>query len=387
MSRLASNGTSDQATRLYSLATAGQCRRVAIVGMAKNCGKTTTLNALAAAAAVAPADLQRSMGVTSAGRDGELFDAITGFAKPPVQLPAGALVAMAELTLQSATCDLEVLVRTGLFTGAGEIVIARARRSGVVEVFGCTRATDLAAALSALEAAGAGLCFVDGAAGRTFLASPDVADSIIVATGASLDPDAGAEGVAAATAAAVNVLCLGSPAEPLLSLAMRLQAAGESALVMADGAHCKLMSASILGREGAAVAAADEAEAIALVCGRAVGTGLLEALARWLHRRRRGSSGRRRDGTPSGGFEVVAADPSRVAASARSLASFEAVGGVLSVARRARVAAVTCNPTSPGEQALDPADLVLRVSKALGSIPVFDLVAQVSACRGVVDET
>lgn len=382
MSQLASSGASGQASRLYSLATAGGSRRVAIVGLAKNCGKTTVLNALIAAAAfpvlAAGASTRATVGVTSAGRDGELFDAITGFAKPPVRLPAGALAALAELTVASAMCELEVIRRTGIATGAGEIVIARARRPGVAEVFGCSRAADLAKALAEMEGAGAGVCLVDGAAGRTFLACPDVADSIVVATGASLDADAGV--TAAATAAAVHVLSLGRPSEPLLHLALRLQAAREAALVGADGTRCLLGlgAASLLGREAEVARAAGEANATALVCATAVGSGLLDALAQWLRSRARSSCLAR--------FEVVAADPSRIAASAHSVHGFEVAGGALSVARRAHVAAVTCNPTSPWAKGHDPADFAVSISKALGDVPVFDLVAGFSARRGVIDE-
>jgi hypothetical protein len=378
LSQLASSGASDQARRIYELATAHGCRRVAVVGLAKNCGKTTTLNALAAAAVAATS---ATIGVTSSGRDGELFDAITGLAKPPVRLPAGALVALAELTLASATCDLEVVSRTGITTGAGEIVVARARKTGTAEVFGCSRGADLASAIAAMEDSGAGACLIDGAAGRTFLASPDVADSIVVATGAALCPDV--DTAATATAAAVHLLSLGQPDQPFLACALRLQAAGESALVGADGTLRPLGTGSLLGKGEAVVQAADEVDATALVCAKAVGSGLLDALASWLRARGRG---RTNHGHTRPVFEVVAADPSRIAASAQSVSGFEAAAGALRVARRARVAAVTCNPTSPWAKAHDPKDFAARISRALGPMPVFDLVAGLSACRGVVDE-
>ncbi len=82
-------------------------RTISVVGLAKNCGKTTALNHLVAgyrAAAV-------SVGATSAGRDGEAVDAITRKAKPSIELPPGTPVVTSEGTLSRWTAPHEILSR------------------------------------------------------------------------------------------------------------------------------------------------------------------------------------------------------------------------------------------------------------------------------------
>ena len=76
-----------------------RARRVAFVGLAKNVGKTTALVAVLG-------ELHRAgvaAGATSAGRDGESFDAITGEAKPRFRVFPGQLVASAASTYASAS--------------------------------------------------------------------------------------------------------------------------------------------------------------------------------------------------------------------------------------------------------------------------------------------
>ena len=63
-------------------------RRLALVGLAKNTGKTVTLTVLLRELAAAG----RTVGVTSVGRDGEEHDAIDArIDKPRVHLQAGAI--------------------------------------------------------------------------------------------------------------------------------------------------------------------------------------------------------------------------------------------------------------------------------------------------------
>src|SRR6185312_10086846 len=65
-------------------------RALALVGLAKNTGKTVALAAILAEHAAAG----RSVGVTSIGRDGERHDVIDSrIEKPSVQLQEGDLVA------------------------------------------------------------------------------------------------------------------------------------------------------------------------------------------------------------------------------------------------------------------------------------------------------
>ncbi|HOK71539.1 MAG TPA: hypothetical protein PLM83_08815, partial [Bacillota bacterium] len=95
MNQLDSSVARDPGEILLNLALGAPGKCVGIVGLAKNCGKTTVLNRMIRQAT----SNGITVGVTSGGRDGELYDAITGLPKPPIYLPAGSLVALAESTI------------------------------------------------------------------------------------------------------------------------------------------------------------------------------------------------------------------------------------------------------------------------------------------------
>ena len=81
-------------------------RRVALVGLAKNTGKTVALTALLRELQAAG----RSVGVTSVGRDGEERDVIDSrIDKPRVHLPAGSIVATTDGLLRASAIPHELL--------------------------------------------------------------------------------------------------------------------------------------------------------------------------------------------------------------------------------------------------------------------------------------
>ncbi len=71
---------------LYDIIAGSGSRSLAVVGLVKNAGKTTVVNALMA-------NCDHLFGLTSLGLDGERTDHLTGLAKPSITPPAGTLVA------------------------------------------------------------------------------------------------------------------------------------------------------------------------------------------------------------------------------------------------------------------------------------------------------
>jgi hypothetical protein len=113
--------------RLRSL-TSG-VRRLALVGLAKNTGKTETLATLLAEHAAAGV----TVGVTSIGRDGEERDVIDArIYKPRVHLQAGSLVASTGELLSASGVAHEGLLRTGVRTPLGEVALARLSEPGMI---------------------------------------------------------------------------------------------------------------------------------------------------------------------------------------------------------------------------------------------------------------
>jgi hypothetical protein len=116
--------------------------RLALVGLAKNTGKTETLAAILAEHAAAG----RLIGVTSIGRDGEEHDVIDArIDKPRVRLQAGSLVASTDALLRASAVAHEQLLHTGLRTPLGEVLVARLCAQGTIEVAGPSAAADVRA--------------------------------------------------------------------------------------------------------------------------------------------------------------------------------------------------------------------------------------------------
>ena len=157
-------------------------RRLAIIGVAKNCGKTTTFNALARALDDLP------LGMVSVGIDGESEDMLIGTFKPSVPIHQGQWIASAKSALVSSSARFVYLDDLGFSTPMGSVHIARARASGEVVLAGIRHAADLMEVLVRMEGLmdPGGLILIDGAYGRTIAASSHISDAVIVSTGAVL---------------------------------------------------------------------------------------------------------------------------------------------------------------------------------------------------------
>ncbi|KAB3532522.1 hypothetical protein F8153_02150 [Alkaliphilus serpentinus] len=153
---------------------------LSVVGMAKNAGKTVTLNRLIEEAAEA----QVKLGITSTGRDGERLDLVTSTEKPTIYIHEGTLVATAAETLLASQVKLEILEVTNFNTALGQVVIARALDSGLVEIAGPTTNHQIKVAAEMMKYFGAELILVDGAINRKTAAAPSITEGTILATGA-----------------------------------------------------------------------------------------------------------------------------------------------------------------------------------------------------------
>jgi len=177
-------------------------KTVSIIGMAKNVGKTTTLNHLIAAYE----RLGRRLALTSIGRDGEERDVVTRTEKPTIFIHAGTIAVTAESLIPLGDITKEIVMLPRIFTALGRVVVLRALSDGFVQLAGPSITAQIAAMLEDLHAMGAETIIVDGATGRKTLASPSVTEATILCTGASLHRDMGV--VVAETAHAVSMLTL-----------------------------------------------------------------------------------------------------------------------------------------------------------------------------------
>lgn len=153
----------------------------AVVGVAKNVGKTSVVAKLTAACT------RRELvcALLSVGRDGERFDALSDRPKPPVILQPGMLAVTTRHMLGTLS-RVELLAALPVQSAVGELVLVRAHERQQLEIFGPRFASDIARILEIVKTFHTGPVLIDGALDRlTGLAGADAA--CIVATGAIVD--------------------------------------------------------------------------------------------------------------------------------------------------------------------------------------------------------
>ena len=160
-------------------------RVISIVGMAKNAGKTVTLNHLIDDMAYRGL----CVGLTSIGRDGERQDIVTKTDKPMIFIRKHSIVATAEMLFNLSEVKMAVLEVTAHHTAMGRVIIGRALSDGFVQVGGPSTNAAIRNVSEKMMAYGADYVLVDGALDRTSSASPAITDACILSTGAALSRD------------------------------------------------------------------------------------------------------------------------------------------------------------------------------------------------------
>lgn len=160
-------------------------KRVSIVGMSKNSGKTVALNYLIQEAY----DADVRIGITSIGRDGESIDIVTDTDKPPIFLEEGTLLATSTQMIQLGDANIEILKVTEYRTPLGDIIIGRVRDSGYVQLAGPQLLSEIKAVTDMMLDFGAEFVIIDGALDRLSQAAPDISQAAILSVGAVLSRD------------------------------------------------------------------------------------------------------------------------------------------------------------------------------------------------------
>ena len=161
---------------LFDVVARSGAATIAVIGLVKNAGKTTVVNALMD-------NVPLRFGLTSLGLDGERTDHLTGLDKPRIVPPRGTLLATTVGSLDRSHYTMEHLERLPFHTSLGGVVIGRAVGDRAVEISGPTTLAEVAATAARLHAHGARLVLVDGAINRLGSASPRVSDAVVMATG------------------------------------------------------------------------------------------------------------------------------------------------------------------------------------------------------------
>ena len=317
--------------------------RLALVGLAKNTGKTETLAALLRELHAEG----RSVGVTSVGRDGEEHDVIDiRIEKPRIRLEAGSLVATTDSLLAASGLPHVLLEQTGIRTPLGQVLIARLRGPGTIEVAGPSAAADVRAVSDAMLGHGAEQVLIDGAIDRRAASSPDVADGLVMSTGAVLSEDIGE--VVARTRDAVELV--------------RLPGTDERSPLSPGGAQLALEPRFVLSgdREQIGRLLDENPSASRMIVPGALPDGFIRDLLAAARRRRRE-------------LVLVVADATKVFLTDRGPEWYRQAGIELQARRGIELKALTVNPLAPRSHAFDSAHLRALLAEELPGLPVFDV--------------
>ncbi len=339
--------------------------RLALVGLAKNTGKTVALNALLG-------ELEsegRLVGVTSVGRDGEEHDVIDArIDKPLVRLPAGSIVATTDSLLRASGLPHELLEDTGVRTPLGRVLIARLRGAGAIEIAGPSGATDVRAAADAMLAHGAEQVLIDGAVDRRAASSPEVADGLLISTGAILAAELSA--VVAQTVDAVDLVRLApvdqsTHGKRIRALAGDLRADTSVLGSEDDEQPVELPPRFVLTGEGEQIEQLLDANPTArwLIVAGALPDRFLADLTHAAHRRRRQ-------------LTLVVADSTRVFLAKRGPAWYRRQGIRIEVIRPIKLQAITVNPVAPQSHRFDSAQLRAALAAEISEVPIFDVLSE-----------
>ncbi|MBA2664994.1 MAG: hypothetical protein H0U74_22090 [Bradymonadaceae bacterium] len=235
-------------------------RRLAFVGVAKNSGKTTTLNFVVRQAAARG----ESLALMSLGIDGESRDALLGTAKPKIYVEPGQWVVTAQKAIEGCSARLEYVDTLGIETLLGEVFIARVLSAGNVVLAGLRHREDVLRALEKLEHCQINRMLIDGAYGRVAAAHAQVSDAVIVSTGAVVATSVAA--IVEKTAGLIEPLTLAAVTQDRhVALGLRAVEAQTTLLGRADGSTVTLSPPSaLLGLAGATKLWTHEVDAIAV---------------------------------------------------------------------------------------------------------------------------
>jgi hypothetical protein len=159
-------------------------QRLAIIGLAKNVGKTTTLNWV-----IEEGDrLGHRVGVASIGVDGENQDVWNFHHKPAIKINKGMWAASAKAALSDSTARFRIVEELKQNSPLGPVYLLECIQGGQVKLAGTYTIDDIMNVHERFSSQGVSLSLVDGAYDRLASAQDKVAGGCLLCTGAALDP-------------------------------------------------------------------------------------------------------------------------------------------------------------------------------------------------------
>ena len=321
---------------------------ISVVGLAKNTGKTTTLNKLIEEAK----SIYKSIGVISTGRDGERVDVFTGKAKPRIFVPAGSVFVTTEESLVMCEAPWKLLKKTRYSTSMGRVLILKALMPGFVEVSGPVSVNETIEIVKLLgKDYKAARVFVDGSINRTAIITSRLKCGVVLATGAVLGD---LSEIIKETLLKITMLTLPVVDGKIKKQILRKNNCGTISFNKRKEAN--VLPESLLNYIENINKGLFDRPAYIYTSG-AITDLIMEALLK-----------------KKLVVELIALDALKIHVSRSAFEKWKNNGGSFKVVNKINLVAITCNPYNPMGTSYEPKRFVKAIKKYSLKIPVYDVV-------------
>jgi len=323
---------------------------ISIIGLSKNVSKTTTLNHI-----INLLRDKQTIGVTSIGRDGEPYDAITELPKPKIIVEEGTIFATAEDSLKNSDIEAELIEGTDFTTPLGIINIYKALTKGYVELAGPSMNKQLKDLCNNMLKIGCDVIFIDGAFDRRSFATPLISDATILSTGASVSRNM--EKVVDQTSHIYNLFSLDIiKNDKIKKISKEILLTAQVGIINDDYSTNKLGESTALGSSKLIFDQLTK-DAKYLVIKGAITNSILDEYI---------------TNKKVNNFTVIATDPTKLFISKQVFYKFIKKGGRLKVLDRINLIAITVNHTSPLGYKFEN-NQFMRLLQERIDVPIFNL--------------
>ncbi|MDR2511355.1 MAG: hypothetical protein LBC89_02635 [Bacteroidales bacterium] len=324
---------------------------VAIVGTAKNTGKTTCLNYVIERLY----SEKKNIALTSIGVDGEERDVLYDTPKPRIVLHEGMLFVTSKKDFEQREFPAKLLSVSERGTPLGHLVTARATGSGKMVLSGPSDSLWLQQMIAEMPKYGVQLTIVDGALSRMSLASPAVTDAMILCTGVACCPQL--PELIHKTKFRCQLIDLEQVSSDLQKQLQSLE----------NGVWIQNENSGIWTKLGNSVFTLENLTENTLknMQNLYVSGAVTDVLFKMLNMRKNQQ------------LRLIVGDFTKLFINAFTYDKFIRNGGQINVLQKAKLLAVCTNPTSPEGVRLNPAMLREKMQEAL-DLPVYDIVEEMN---------
>lgn len=322
-------------------------KSIAIVGLAKNAGKTECLNYILRNVK----NTGKRFALTSIGIDGESRDQVCQTPKPEIEIYEGMVFITSEKHYRSKRLVAEIMDVSTQRTSLGRLITAKAVSSGKALLSGPADTASLRTLIQDMSRFDIDTTIVDGALSRLSLSSPAVTEAMVLATGAALSCNI--PQLVRKTKYVYDLICLEEAAPDITRKLMDIEQGVWA--IDEEGNVRDLDIPSVFMLENRKDDIFKHGNTL-YVAG-AISDKLLQFLRQQKQARE---------------ITLIMRDFTKMFASMESYYAFIKKGGTIQVLQKSKLLAVCINPQSPEGYCLDSDELRVAMQKSLG-IPVYDV--------------